>query len=261
MWRHKISMADIQAMPIRLPKNTALRRRIIGQVDKLRNWAPVERDLRHPNGLERVEIRRRTRALERELDDAICDLYELTDAERDLVTDMCEVGLEFFYRHASSRAVSPVVIDVQQRSGGINDLTVSADRGGVSGYLSTFIEAWNREIQPRGGLTWRIIRPTPTNPMLAAVFTTKAEVPTGDNGSQSDEQAWATLFSELDHTSTQHAGSRRVFIDGLVRAVTDTDILIIKRNERRLWTRSAAREDAEASMVQVMHLRDLTARR
>jgi hypothetical protein len=45
-------------------------------------------------------------------------------------------------------------------------------------------------------------------------------------------------------------------MDGLVRVVTDTEIFIIKRDERWLWTRSMAREDAEAAMLQVIHLQD-----
>lgn len=260
MWHHELHERDIARLPIRFPTDRALRGRIIRQVETLRRWAPVEGDLQHPNGLAGAEICRRTRTLERELDDAIFDLYELTDAERDLVIDMCEVGLEFFYRHANSHAVAPVVIDVQQRAGSINELGESTDRGAVSGYLRTFMEAWNREIQPPGELRWRLIRPTATTPMLAAVFTTNPDAPSAHMDGSSDEQAWAELFDQLDNTSIQHAGSRRVFIDGMVRAVTDTDILIVKRNERRLWTRSAAREDAEATMVQVMHLAELTAR-
>jgi hypothetical protein len=38
----------------------------------------------------------------------------------------------------------------------------------------------------------------------------------------------------------------------MIRAVTEHDIIVIKRNERRLWTRTAAREDAEATLFQVI---------
>jgi hypothetical protein len=254
MWHHELHEGDIRRLPIRFPKDKGLRRRIFEQVERLRQWAPVERDLLRSNGLNKAEIQRRTRTLERELDDAIFDLYELTDAERDLVTDMCEVGLEFFYRHANSRAVSPVVIDVQAKAGRIEDLGVSRDRGAVSGYLRTFIEAWNREIQPRGELSWRLVQPTPDMPMLGAIFTTESGLATAGMDASSDEETWARLFNQLDKMSIQQAGLRRIFIDGMVRAATDTDLLIVKRNERRLWTRSAAREDAEATMVQVMNL-------
>jgi hypothetical protein len=51
--------------------------------------------------------------------------------------------------------------------------------------------------------------------------------------------------------------SRKVYVDGMIRVVSDTDIIIIKRNERRLWTRSLAREDAEATLLQAMRLQEI----
>jgi len=42
----------------------------------------------------------------------------------------------------------------------------------------------------------------------------------------------------------------------MIRVVSDTDIYIIKRDERRLWTRSMAREDAEATLLQAMNLQE-----
>ena len=50
--------------------------------------------------------------------------------------------------------------------------------------------------------------------------------------------------------------SHQIYLDGLVRSVSDTEIIIIKRNERRFWTRSMAREDAEATMLQIINLQE-----
>jgi len=50
--------------------------------------------------------------------------------------------------------------------------------------------------------------------------------------------------------------NQRIYIDSMVRVVTDTEIYIIKRDERRLWTRSMAREDAEATLLQAMYLQE-----
>ncbi|GAJ20576.1 unnamed protein product [marine sediment metagenome] len=52
---------------------------------------------------------------------------------------------------------------------------------------------------------------------------------------------------------THHCGSSRIYIEGLERSVTEEEILIIKRNENRLWTKSMAREDAEAMLVKAMN--------
>jgi hypothetical protein len=61
---------------------------------------------------------------------------------------------------------------------------------------------------------------------------------------------------KLDDASIQHDGSRRIFIDGVVRIVSETEVIVIKRNERRLWTASMGREDAEATIKQAMELQE-----
>jgi hypothetical protein len=38
--------------------------------------------------------------------------------------------------------------------------------------------------------------------------------------------------------------------------VTDREILFIKRNERRFWTSTAAREDAESALTHLMNVED-----
>ncbi len=70
-----------------------------------------------------------------------------------------------------------------------------------------------------------------------------------------EEKEWDDILKRSEKALSRPV-SQSVYIDCLVRAVTDTDIFIIKRNERRLWTRSAAREDAEATILQAMHLQN-----
>ena len=90
--------------------------------------------------------------------------------------------------------------------------------------------------------------------MIAAIFQTEtAEEKLGDP-TTSDDKAWEELLQKLETTARQKAGPQRVYIDGLIRIVSDQDILIIKKNERRLWTRSAARDDAEATIVAVIQM-------
>ena len=49
----------------------------------------------------------------------------------------------------------------------------------------------------------------------------------------------------------------RIFIDTFFRAVSEREILFIKRNERRFWTHTAAREDAESALTHLMNLEDV----
>ena len=98
------------------------------------------------------------------------------------------------------------------------------------------------------------------DPMMAVIFTTESKdnsLLTQDKGDRSDEAEWQEVLRKLDQHSLQPFGSKRIYIDGLVRIVTDREILIIKRNEQRFWTATAAREDAEATLVQAIQLQQI----
>ncbi len=92
--------------------------------------------------------------------------------------------------------------------------------------------------------------------MIAIVFTTQEvsdPLPAIDT---TDEQEWTGVLDRCSKALRQKV-SHRIYIDNMMRVVTDTEIYIIKRDERRLWTRSMAREDAEATLVQLMHLQEI----
>ena len=199
-------------------------------------------------------MKRALRKLEDELDDAIFDLYELTEGERDLVRDACNVGLELFYRGVDSdalKSVEPAAVD-EIGFGLASDLPKRGKwRNTLAGYLDAFLDVWNPELAPNGEFRWRIIRPADV-PMLAIAFesestSSRLPPPGGD-----DAYDWSSILERIDEDSRQPFGSRRIYLEGLARIVTEHDIVIIKRNERRLWTRSAAREDAEATLAQAM---------
>jgi hypothetical protein len=61
------------------------------------------------------------------------------------------------------------------------------------------------------------------------------------------------LLVKLDRSSHLHSNSSRIFVDSFFRYVSDSEILFIKRNERRFWTRTAAREDAESALTYLMN--------
>jgi hypothetical protein len=47
-------------------------------------------------------------------------------------------------------------------------------------------------------------------------------------------------------------GVSKIILDGFVHVVSDSGIILIKRNEKRFWTRSLAREDADATICKRM---------
>ncbi len=250
-WYDKISIDDVRSVPIRLPDDRSLRDRILQIVDQLRSS-----DSGHPAG-DASLFGTRLHDLECELDEAVFDLYELTDAERDLVHDMCETGLDLFYNHVKSDAAKPVVPDRPSgRTGTVADLP--PDERGLEGYLRAFLETWNREVEPNGEFRWQVIRPGVQPPLLGIVFSTQYRDSPLSPVTGGDEAEWARLLRRLHEGLLTSWQQSRFYIDGLVRVVTDTDCIIIKRNERRHWTRSAAREDAEAALLRALQLQQAT---
>jgi hypothetical protein len=95
--------------------------------------------------------------------------------------------------------------------------------------------------------------------MLAVIFSTQEYGEKPQPVSQSDQQQWIKILEQLgkqENGLLVPYNSHQIYLDGLVRSVSDTEIIIIKRNERRFWTRSMAREDAEATMLQIINLQE-----
>ena len=170
---------------------------------------------------------------------------------------MCEYGLDLFYNNVNSKAVKPVEPDRPDNNCGVyNDIPTRRDRQkGFEGYIRTFLRIWDRELGPDGEFRWQLIRPGINIPMIAIVFSTQDKKNPLSPVKGNDITQWNNVLKKLDKTLLTPI-SERVYIDGIVRAVSDTDIMIIKRDEKRLWTRSMAREDAEATLLQAIHLQE-----
>lgn len=241
MWHYDIRLEEeLNKVPIRLPGDNLLRNRIVKIVDDLSG---------NKYNLKKLEYA---------LDEAIFDLYELSQPERDLIRDMCEVGLDFLYKGTKSNATAPIFEMMPPLSHGVlKDIPSFYDKQSkIEGYLYAFLQIWNREIEPDGEFSWRIIPSDTKTSMLAVVFSTQQKNVNPSNIPISDIDEWAKVLNILQDDLLTPYESSRIYIDGMMRAITDTDIIIIKRNETRLWTRSMAREDAEATLLQAINLQE-----
>jgi len=256
MWHHEIKRETIERIPVRLPSGPILRKRITEVVREMRLYETTQYGLFHPDRRTKEEVGRTLAKLEAELDDAIFDLYELTDAERDLIRDMCNFGLDLLYRGMQSSAFASVVRTPLSMSGRRNDLHRVAHIPELHSYIDAFLDVWDSELTRKAGqFRWWAIRPDDASPMLAVVFSTETPDALLPKPRESLQDAWHAVLRLLGKASLQPYHARRIFTDGMVRVVTETDIVLIKRNERRLWTRSAAREDAEATFHQIIRRR------
>ena len=251
-WHYEIHLEEILNLPVRFPQDQGLKSRIVKIVDELRGKKPAKEELFSTDA---ITTKKDILELERQLDDAIFELYELSDAEQDLILDTCNIALDFFYNGSKSATTQKVEHFPDCSQGLAKNLNERREsQQGLEGYLHAFLQAWNRELEPDGEFSWRVIKPA-KNPMIAVVFTTKEKGIQLPDRTVTDDEEWAQLLERYDNALLQPV-SRNVYIDGMVRAVSDTDIIIIKRDERRLWTSSLGREDAEATLLQAIRLQE-----
>ena len=164
------------------------------------------------------------------IDAAVFDLFELADFERDLVTD-------HWLERDAQRNPHP----------GLTARHGPETRSVVDRYATAFVAAWRPLLGRDLGLTWtaHLHRPTRT---VAVIFELHGvdDKPAADHLSES---SWSAAMERFAGRVDDVAGGLRTF--DMVRAVTDTEIVLIKRDHAELWTATAAREDAEATSVQL----------
>ncbi|MGH2866877.1 MAG: hypothetical protein ACRDNK_04820, partial [Solirubrobacteraceae bacterium] len=117
--------------------------------------------------------------------------------------------------------------------------------------LHIFRNAWRPDLGDEVEFDARIWVDTRAG-VIAAVFETRhADDPSVP--SHYDAGAWSTVLDRYD-PDYQDTTAGTLLSYGILRVVTDSAIIIVKRNEHRLWSPTAAREDAEATIAQTMRL-------
>jgi type I restriction-modification system DNA methylase subunit len=236
VWHDDILLNELLEIPVIFPGDGKLKNRIIKIVDELRNYTPQM--LGNNNEISIAE---------RKLDEAIFELYSLTEAECDLIRDRCKYDISSFYNPSEN-----TVEFTKAAYGMFRSLPANKNRQrGLEGYIYTFLKSWNPEVEEGKEFNWQIIH-HPAAPMIAVIFRLqeKGEIISRDI-SPDEFSEWQKALSKLDR-ETRIPISRKIYIEGIVRVVAKNQIIIIKRNEERLWTRSAAYEDVEATFLQAL---------
>jgi len=250
MWHDETLVGAFSSFPLPELNNQHARRQITRVVQELQDVeapsadAPLECELLH-----------KIKQLENELNEAVFDLYELNEADRDLVRDMCRYGLDFFYKRSESMAVAPVELP-SHRQGRERDLPVYPAEG-LPGYLQVFLSHWNADLEPDVELAWEVIEGPARSSVLAVLFSTTERGQNPISVRDSSPQSWQDVLTRINNRALVPIGTRKaIYTDTFVRAVSEHEILIVKRNETRHWTRSKAREDADATINRAMQLAD-----
>ena len=236
LWHHEIHLDDeLLQLPVILDRSNQATKRLIAIVDKLRNYHPEKMDLLHPHGPFEETIEAQRREWERELDKTVFQLFELNDEQEDLIRDFCEVTLPFFYKPFDSIGAMQAV----KRS----------DLSWIENYIHIFCLRWNAYLGSDEEMRGEVHIGAHDN-MLAVEFYA------ADKGDPYDlkvkDNNWGSILEQIGETLPHPMGVSQIILDGFVHIVSDSGIILIKRNEKRFWTRSLAREDADATICKRM---------
>lgn len=202
------------ALPILLTDNQELKTRIITAVEHLTKKG----DTHALSGRLDWQIARES------LDNAVFDLYKLSGEQRDLVRDLCQVTLELFYNGTKSRALR------------------SADMKCLESYRDAFMTVWHEH----SGLKEKELEVriyAPPHGLLCGISCDLKDLGTeAFDEPVRNHPEWKQWFGHLNKFLRKKY-SDGIYIDRVVKVLDGSSMFIIKRAERRFWTRSQARQD------------------
>ena len=236
IWHDEIDLDnELLQLPIVLNEGSLASKRIVSVVNKLRDYHPQEQDTLHTDGVPKKEIDAQRRKWEAELDEAVFDLYDFSEEQRDLIRDCCEVTLPFFYKPYNSVGVMPAL--------------ENGDTSWIQNYADIFTRRWKPYLNDDEVMRADVHIGASGN-MLAFEFY-PADI--GDKWNLTPEdKSWDHILEEIGRALPKPLGTSQILLDGVVHAISDDAIIIIKRNEKRFWTRSLAREDADSTLCKRM---------
>lgn len=235
LWHHKILLDELYRLPVVLDEASAATRRVISVVEKLRDYHPQGQDVIHPDGIPEEQIEDKRTKMEAQLDEAVYELYGLNEEQKDLIRDCCEVTLPFFYKPFDSVGAMKAVED--------------NDYSWIENYVNVFSRRWNTYLDDSEEMRAEVHVGAHGN-MVAVEFYPADKGDLWDMKPKND--SWGYVLEQIGNSLPQPMGTSQILLDGVVHAVSENGVIIIKRNEKRFWTRSLAREDADATLCKRM---------
>jgi len=227
-WHQELHLNEVLEFPIALP-DKEIKKAILSCATKLRELHQENDDtIFKPSDFSKPEISR----LKLELDRLIFDLYKLTPFERHLVAERCQLDIDLYYKGFRSESLKPVIKETD-----------------ISLYATQFREQWSRFLEKDEYFQARFLS-IPQTDSLAAVFTLNSAT------LNPEEQKHFELLNDMDPDFMSSKDLIRkdlnITYNTVVRSVSEKEIIIIKKNQKRLWTISEAQSDADATVLTAM---------
>lgn len=187
--------------------------------------------------------------LESKLDKAIFELFDLNQNEIDLIKETCNIKLDLLYNNQKSKAIEKLTWN-HNVYGLQKDLELYKEENEIKDYLFNFLRVWNQKLSPAREILWQILFSDNSSMMGFIFYSIEMGKPIPKLNVYKEE--WNQILNDLSKKSLIQ-NTKNIYTDGITRVISEQYIFIAKRNERRLWTKNTALEDAEALLVQAIH--------
>ena len=245
VWHDNILSSDIARLPVRILREMDnITQEVCNLVDQIMAWSP-----RFHEFWEQEEEENGPMELLSLLDYAIYRMFELNPGEIDLVEDWRRFTLEFNSR--GSRQLP-----------GLRQWSSSYELGAETGlerlpdpmarYVKVFVDKWSLELDGAGEMTWDVLSGGGPSPVAVVFRALEKPAPLISGTDFSDDLTeWLSTLRRLGDALPTRLG-RVISTNGVMRAVGADYFVIVKRNEQRFWSASAAYEDFDATLLSVM---------
>lgn len=249
VWHDSIEPTEMMRLPIpeTEPTNRLYAQQIVQAVDSLRKNPP------------------NIAFLERQLDEAVFNYYYLGKEEKQLIRDRCSFEIDAYYKNYKSVAFLPVIGLPGTLEGSQLELVnrIDEQQNGILAYLDSFYHTITPLLIKSVTLHHVVVRSKGLNPTdnqwtdaIAIIFFVRHKEDKEWN-TESNLKEWADVVRLIAQSNTPVEVIRQsIYQDRYLRMVSASGryFFILKRNERRLWTRTAAHEDAQALFAQSLYI-------
>ncbi len=240
MWHDEIHLEELEQFPIPTINENKHTKKLCLLMDEIKEYEDITIDSPVNNNQRNFE------AIIKDIDEVVFEMYQLTDEEKALVTDMCSYGLDLFYNKTDSIAIKELPVVSGELCGTEKSLPVKKHL--IYSYIDKVVSTINEYLANiNAELEWRIHR---SKGVIAVLFLTKyINDPVGIDYDSKDD--WEIALQEFSRLSRQ-AVTDDIYIEGSFVGVSDNCIAIIKKDEHRNWSAGAAVKDLNSVLLKLI---------
>lgn len=242
MWHDEIHLDELEKFPIPSlsgKEDNKYVERLALLMDEIKEYEDITLFAQIKNN------QRSIKEIKDDIDEIVFDLYQLTENEQNLVKDMCSYGLDLFYKKFDSCAMKKLP-DITEEFYGV-EANLHEEKHPIYKYIKKIVSSINGYLAELDAeLEWKIYR---SKGVIAVLFLSKYKsAPIGEEYENDNE--WETALNKFEELSRQKV-TDNIYIEGSFVGVSETCIVVIKKDEQRNWTVSMAWDDLNSILLKI----------